>query len=199
MSRAALALVLLLLLLLPAISFAEKEKAGFQKLYEAGQDAFNLGEHERARDLFSRASELAPAKPGPHRWLGRLARIREDWLECVAESTAAVRLRPDSPLLPQVRQDIEACRGALGRPLYERPLAAGQGALAILASVEGAAVTVDKIGKGATPVPPLPLNKGRHVVEVRRQGYRPARLEVEVVPGITVDLVVELEASEGGR
>src|SRR5882672_4408384 len=104
---------------------------GFDAAYQSGQDLFHLGKYAEARAAFVRARSLEPRLPGPHRWLGRIARVTESWEECVASATEAVRLRPDSPLVPQVREDLNACRAALGRPGYgpgEKKLSAGQGA-----------------------------------------------------------------------
>jgi tetratricopeptide (TPR) repeat protein len=169
---------------------------GFDAEYQAGQDSFNLGRYEDALAHFSRARDEEPRKPGPWRWLGRTLRVLERWDACVAASTQAVRLRPDSPLVPEVRKDIDACRAALGRPPYDRRLPPGQGALAVIADVDGAAVVVDGIAKGATPVLPMPLNSGRHAVRVEappgRSAGRSVAEEVDVVPGIVVDAVVSL-------
>ena len=96
-----------------------------------------------------------------------------------------MRLRPDSPLVPEVRQDIDACRAALGRPMYPRRLPPGQGALAVIAA-DGASVLVDGIAKGVTPLDPMPLNAGRHTVTAEARA-----VEVVVVPGIVVDAVLK--------
>lgn len=179
---------LLLVVLCATAAPAAGDKGSFQSEWEAGQDAYNLGKYEQARRHFGRARDLDPTRPGPHRWLGRVARVLERWEECVASATTAVRLKPDSPQVPEVRKDLDACRSALGRPLYGRPLAANQGALAVLADADGAAVTVDGIPKGPTPLDPVPLVQGRH--KVRVTGPRTVEVEVEVVPGIVVDAVV---------
>lgn len=174
----------LVVLLLCAVAGAQK-KSAFDGEWEAGQDAFNLGRYEQARRHFVRARDLEPTRPGPHRWLGRVARVLESWEDCVASATTAVRLKPDSPQVREVRKDLDACRSALGRPLYERPLAANQGALAVLADVEGAAVFVDGIAKGPTPVDPIPLVAGRHKLRVGA-----IERDVEIIPGIIIDAVV---------
>ena len=183
--------VFLILLTSPA-----EAKSLFEKFYADGQEAFNLGEHDRAQAMFERARELEPRKPGPHRWLGRLARLRQDWEACVESSTEAIRLRPNSPLLAEVKSDRDACREMLNRPNYAFPLSEGQGALSIIADVAGAPVTIDGIKRSPTPIPPLPLNKGKHVVEVTSPAgseiMTGVRVEIDVVPGITVDVVVRV-------
>jgi hypothetical protein len=156
----------------------------FESEYQAGQDAFNLAHYDEALAHFARARDLRPRLPGPHRWLGRTLRVLERWEECVAASTQAVRLRPTSPLAGEVRKDIDACRAALGRPGYQRRLPPGQGALAVVAP-DGAAVLVDGIAKGVTPVEPMPLNAGRHTVRAEA-----VEVEVVVVAGIVVDAVL---------
>jgi hypothetical protein len=182
--------VALLLLLLGGASAAEPDR--FKTEWEAGQDAFNLGKYAEARRHFRRARDLSPELPGPHRWLGRIARVLEDWDDCVASATTAVRLKPDSPQTREVKKDLDACRSALGRPLYGRPLKEGQGALALLVDVDGATVTVDGIAKGPTPLEPMVLNAGRHRVRVAAEGHAAAEVDVEVVPGIIVDAKLTL-------
>jgi hypothetical protein len=185
---------LIVVLAVAATGFAGEpsREQKFRVAWEAGQDAFNLGKYPEARRHFQRARDLAPTRPGPHRWLGRVARVLEDWDACIESGTTAVRLKPDSSQTAEVRKDLDACREALGRPLFTRPLAHGQGALAVLADVEGAAVTVDGIAKGPTPVEPMPLNKGSHKVRLLAEGVAPVELEIEVVPGIVVDAIVTL-------
>jgi hypothetical protein len=187
---------LLLILALATTGFAGEpsREQRFRAAWEAGQDAFNLGKYPEARRHFLRARDLAPSRPGPHRWLGRVARVLEDWEACVESGTTAVRLKPDSPQTAEVRKDVDACREALGRPAYGRPLAGSQGALAVLADVEGAVVTVDGIAKGPTPVEPMPLNKGLHHVRLVAEGLPPAEVEIEVIPGIVVDAIVLVRA-----
>jgi tetratricopeptide (TPR) repeat protein len=161
----------------------------FDAAYQSGQDLFYLGKYAEAHAAFLRARSLAPRLPGPHRWLGRVARVLEKWEECVASATEAVRLRPDSPHLPEVREDLDTCRAALGRPGYGKKLAAGQGALAIIVDSERVHIFVDGIDRGVAPVAPFPLNAGRHRVRLETGG-RVVEAPVDVVPGIVTDAVL---------
>jgi tetratricopeptide (TPR) repeat protein len=167
-------------------------RGAFDAAYEAGQDAFNLGKYDEAWAHFLRARELAPDKPGPYRWLGRTARVREKWQDCLAYALDALRMHPTSKLAPEVRKDVAACRSALGRPAFAGTLHAGQGALAVIADVEGAAVTVDGIAKGRTPMDPVPLVVGRHALRVDAQGVPSAELPVDVLEGVVIDVEVAL-------
>src|SRR5262245_45182342 len=93
----------------PAHSEPDKLRAA----WEAGQDASNLGHYAEARRHFGRARDADPRRPGPYRWLGRIARVLEDWDDCVVQATTAVRLKPDSPQVAEVKKDLELCRAAL--------------------------------------------------------------------------------------
>jgi hypothetical protein len=177
-----------LLIALTATALADGR---FDRAYQAGQDAFYLGKYDEALAAFTRARDLLPRLPGPHRWRGRTLRVLERWEECVVASTQAVRLRPDSPTVPEVKKDLDACRAALGRPGYDRPLPAGQGALAVIADADGAAVTVDGIAKGKTPLQPMPLMTGRHAVALEL-GDRRVTVNADVIAGVVVDCLVTL-------
>jgi len=167
-------------------------RGAFEAAYEAGQDAFNLAKYDEAWKQFQRARELAPEKPGPYRWLGRTARVREQWNDCLGFAMQALRLNPTGKQAPEVRKDVEACRAGLGRPRYEGKLSAGQGALAVVANVEGAAVSVDGIAKGRTPLDPVPLVAGKHTVRVEAAGAAAQELPVDILDGVVVDVVVSL-------
>src|SRR4051794_31159075 len=87
---------LLAALLLAAPAAQAAGPAGFQEAYEAGQDDFNLGKYDEAKLQFEKAKKLAPDKPGPYRWLGRLGRTTQDFPACVDNAIAALRLAPES-------------------------------------------------------------------------------------------------------
>jgi tetratricopeptide (TPR) repeat protein len=167
----------------------------FDAAYQSGQDLFHLGKYAEAHQAFARARALAPHLPGPYRWLGRTERVLERWEDCVTSSTEAVRLKPDSPLVAQVREDIEACRSALGRPGYGGKLSAGQGVLAVIVDVEGARLKVDGIDRGPTPVSPFPLNAGAHIVRIEAPAAA-RELQIAVIPAIVVDAVIRLHSTQ---
>ncbi|HKA89062.1 MAG TPA: PEGA domain-containing protein [Haliangiales bacterium] len=167
-------------------------RGAFEAAYEAGQDAFNLGKYDEAWAHFLKARELAPDKPGPYRWLGRTARVRENWRECLAYALDALRMHAASKQAPEVRKDVAACRAGLGRPAFAGTLHRGQGALAVIADVDGASVTVDGIAKGRTPMDPVPLVVGRHTLRVEMKGVAPRELPVDILEGVVIDVEVAL-------
>ena len=178
----------LLLALWPALAFA---RSAFDRHYEAGQDAYHLGKLEEAQAAFSKARDLEPDKPGPWRWLGRTARARKEWEQCLEAAIQALRLSPRSRYAAEVRRDIEACRAGLGRPAYEGKLGAGQGAIHVpLSPIYGdMRVAVDGIKRGAPPIV-FPVNVGKHVVEMvsEKGSVPPVQVSVDVLPGIVHDV-----------
>jgi tetratricopeptide (TPR) repeat protein len=179
----------LLLLLVPAIALA---RSSFDKHYEAGQDAYHLGKLEEASAAFAKARDLSPDKPGPWRWLGRTARARKQWDECLEAAIQALRLSPRSRYSAEVRRDVEACRAALGRPPFDGKLGADQGAIHVPISVNlgELRVTVDGLSRGAPPVV-FPVNAGKHRVELApTRGGAPVQVWVDVLPGIVHDVTV---------
>ncbi len=167
-------------------------RGAFDAAYEAGQDAFNLGKYDDAWRHFLKARELAPDKPGPYRWLGRTARVRREWQDCLAYSLDALRMHPTSKQAPEVRKDVAACRAGLGRPAFAGTLHAGQGAVAVIADVDGASVSVDGIAKGRTPLEPVPLATGHHTVRVDGKGLAPVERPVDVLEGVVIDVEIAL-------
>jgi tetratricopeptide (TPR) repeat protein len=172
---------------------------GFDEAWNKGQDLFNLGKYGEARAQFEKARELDPTKPGPWRYLGRIAKIQERWEDCARAATTAVKLNPTSPNAPEVRKDLDECRRALGRPPYPGAVPDKQGGLAVIANVEGASVLVDDIKKGATPLDPFPVLPGKHKITVERRGYLPVTLEIEVVETVVVDVDVTLEVDPNAK
>jgi tetratricopeptide (TPR) repeat protein len=172
---------------------AHAQQKGFDEAWNKGQDYFNLAKYDEARAQFDKARKLAPTLPGPWRYLGKIAKIQQRWADCVDAYVEAIKLKPDSNNADEVRADLESCRSALGRPSFTGTLPNGFGALAVSSNVEGARVSVDGIGKGATPLAPSPLPAGKHVVQLEKEGYLPAEVRVEVVVTVVVDLDVQLK------
>jgi len=65
--------------------------------------------------------------------------------DCTNASVEAIKLAPDSPNAPEVRKVLDECRETLGKPALRAELAPGQGALSVMANVEGAQVTVREL------------------------------------------------------
>jgi hypothetical protein len=74
-----------------------------------------------------------------------------------------------------------------------------QGSIFVAGAVSGAEVFVDSRSHGSSPAV-VDVEVGRHVVEVRAEGYEPYREEVEVAAGqrVTVNPTLEREGGAGG-
>lgn len=68
--------------------------------------------------------------------------------------------------------------------------------LTVLANVPGARVTFENHVLGEVPITKRVLNAGVGTLEVTREGHYPARLEVELSPGESVTLQLELRTRE---
>lgn len=165
----------------------------FDEAYQKGQDAYNLGKLDEAWEQFERARQLAPDKPGPYRWLGLVAKEQKRWRACIENFVAAMRINPKSSYGERIRAELAVCRRELGHPSYPGEIPEKQGAVAVIANVEGASVELDGIKKGATPLSPFPANPGKHKLKVSRRGYFDAIVEIDVVEGIVNDVEVTLE------
>jgi len=197
--RAALLCLGLLLSATGTAHAQQVKKDGFDEAWNKGQDLFNLGKYDEARVQFDKARELSPKLPGPWRYLGKIAKIQKRWQDCVEAYTEAIRLKPDSNNAEEVRNDLDSCRNGLGHASYSGTLPKGFGALGVTANVEGARVTVDGIGKGATPMAASPLVAGKHTVLVEKEGYLRYEASIEVVATIVVDVDAQLEVDPNAK
>jgi tetratricopeptide (TPR) repeat protein len=124
--------------------------------FEAGVDAYRLGKYDEARAHLDRAQAIDPTLPGPHRFLGAVARAQHRWPDCIAETRRALQLNPRSQEVIETRKLHDDCRASDGRPAYPGELG-DSGASAVTANVVGATVRIGGLRYGGTPVePPRP-------------------------------------------
>ncbi|MEZ4401576.1 MAG: PEGA domain-containing protein [Kofleriaceae bacterium] len=171
--------------------------AEFRKEFEAGTDAYRLGDYVEARAHLERAAALAPTLPGPLRFLAAVDAAEQQWRACVEHARAAIVANPASTEIAATRKLHDDCRGALGWPMFTGDYGDG-GALAVTANVAGAALTVGGLRAGAAPLPPRPTPLGPIEVVATRAGWKPARVTVTVIPGVVTDAVLTLEEEPAG-
>lgn len=161
--------------------------------FQAGVDAYRLGEYDEARTHLEKARALDPSLPGPHRFLAALAKAQERYGECVTHATKALELAPQSREAPDTRKLHEECRIADGRPPFRGTWGEG-GALAVVAREQGSAafVQVRLDGKpiGSTPLAPRTLAVGSYEVAVG-----PRVVRANIAPGVVTDVAVDLTAT----
>lgn len=163
----------------------------FTRRYQAGIDAYRLGDYAAARTHLQAARDLRPTWPGPHRFLAAVAAADAAWEECVAAAREAIAANPRSSEIDATRKLHDDCRRELGRPAFTGTFGDG-GAIYVVANVVGASVSIGGLKYGATPLGPRPLAGGEVVVTVERAGWRSARVSTRVLPGIVTDVQVEL-------
>jgi hypothetical protein len=173
----------------PAVSDA------LTKEFQAGVDAYRLGKYDDARVHLDKAQAIDPTLPGPHRFLAAVARAQHRWADCIAEARRALELNPRSKEITETRTLHADCRVQDGRPAYSAELGEGA-AIAVTANVTGATVRIGNLRYGGTPVSPRLIRPGVLEMDFDKQGFRPAHLTVNALPGIVTDVSIELEVTE---
>lgn len=179
--------------LLALVNLALAQSKPLAREFQAGVDAYRLGEYDVARAHLEKARALDPSLPGPHRFLAAVARAQERHAECVGHAAAAVEAAPQSREAQDTRKLHEECRTAAGRAPFRGTWGEG-GALAVVAREDGAPafVQVRLNGQpiGSTPLAPRALAVGSYELAV---GERVVRARISA--GIVTDVEVELSAT----
>lgn len=83
-----------------------------QRFNEAGRDALDEGDHQKAAELFAKAAALAPDWSTPHYNLGLVHKFGKRWQESLEANMAAYRLDPTDD---STYWNLAIAAGALGR------------------------------------------------------------------------------------
>ncbi len=205
-ARAALAagaLSLWVALLATPAAAQPKVRKDFEAAYNTGQDAFALGELDKARAAFEKARQIQPELAGPYRWLAAIAHTQERWEDCLREGEDYLTRAPTGSHSDEIRKIHGECRDKLGRPLFTGVFA-GAGALSIITrvegkEVEGVIIRIDGMRTGATRLNPRVVTTGKHSIDLEHPEYINKKVEVDVIPGIVVDLVVDMERDPNAK
>ena len=187
------------LLLAAPRALAQPRDSEFDRLYQAGVDAYHLGKQDEARALFEKASARHPELPGPHRQLAAVAFAQRRYADCIVSARRALEVKPDSEMTARVRELHGECRQALGRPPLRVALEDHQGALSVTSNVDGAVVAVNGLTLGPAPVEPRPMAARAIAIEATSTGYLTARTRVTVLPGVVTDVHLVLARDPGYR
>lgn len=184
-------------------SAAAAPSAEFLAAFQAGTDAFRLGDYAGARGHLERARAIDPSLPGPYRFLAAVDAAEGKWSDCVEHARGAIIANPTSSEIAATRKLHEDCRVALGRVPFTGEYGDG-GALAVTSNVAGAALTIAGLKAGATPAPPRAIAVGAVEISADKAGWRTARTTATILPGVVTDVELTLEeapvdvAIEGG-
>mgnify|MGYP001610807510 CR=1 FL=1 len=193
------------LLLTGSLASAQQLSKAFSDAYDGGIDAFRLGKYAEARKLLGKAAKLEPKLPGPHRFLAAVAQGEGAFEVCLSEAKIAISLNPASNEVGNTQKLHEQCRASLGRAAFTGAYGSG-GAIAVVArsgaappsterdgELDGAAVALNRLKYGVTPLEPRAFALGKVEVAVERSGFIPVSVSAEVLPGIVTDVVITLE------
>jgi hypothetical protein len=176
----------------PPAAGGPPQKAEARVLFDEGVRAYNAGHYAGAEKKFTESAAKDPELPGAWRWLGLVYRAQKRCRASIEAYQRYLKLRPVSQYTERVRREVELCRKELGLPARPANLPAGSGAVAVVADIEGAQVSVDGLARGATPLEPLPASPGTHEVTVSKPCHVSRTASVEVIEGQVSDLRVEM-------
>jgi hypothetical protein len=153
------------------------------------QKHFNAMEYELASSKCEAALKADPTVVGAMRYLavinrglGKKSGEGRYYQQCIAWAEMYLRERPTGKFTDRMRDEINACRKALGQRELPKIDTQGQtGALVITCDVDGATVTIDDLKRGGTPMNPVQVTPGRHNVTVYKFGYIPFTTTVDVI------------------
>jgi hypothetical protein len=165
-------------------------------LYREGGAHYNRGQYELAVAKYQAAIGADPTLPGPYRNLGLTYRALKKCDLALPYFRKYLQLRPEGRHSDRVRQEIEACRKAVGGA-SEAPMGAAQ--IVLRCRVKGAQVHIDGKLRGSTGVEGFPVQPGKHTIAVYRTGYKPWNSSVEVSAGQVVALEVVLSRDSGAE
>jgi hypothetical protein len=185
----------LLLLLAARAAFAQPTPpAELTKEFQAGVDAFRLGNFDEARVHLEKARTLDPKLPGPHRFLAAVAKAQKKWQECIDDARKALELNPASVETSDTRKLHDECRVSAGKAPYRGAELVDSAAVAVTSNVPSASVKINGLTYGGTPMAPRPITAGKLEVDVEKRGWKSAHIEIDAPVGIVTDVDVELEA-----
>ncbi len=160
---------------------ADATEAAAQVHLDRGIAAFRAGDYPVAHRELAAASDLAPHKPNPYRWLaltdvqlGDCAHALEDIASFLS------RVPPDDLRVSELVRLRELCQRTGTLHVESRPRAALR--------IDGAMV-------GPTPYRSLSMRAGSHVVVAEQPGFETATRSIVVPAGSTLDVQLDLRAA----
>jgi|GEM_PF-1984994 len=172
---------------------AHAQSSDFTREFQAGTDAYRLGDYAAARSHLTRAREIDPGLPGPHRFLAAVEAAEGNWQQCVDDARRAIVANPASSELAATRKLHDDCRAGLGLPSFTGDYADG-GAIAVSANVGGALIRIGGLKLGSTPLAPRPSPLGEVEITASKAGWTTATATAIVVPGVVTDVTLVLIA-----
>jgi PEGA domain len=146
---------------------------------DRGVAAFRAKDFARAHREFAAASELAPDRANPYRWLALTEVQIGDCPRAVVHAEAFLsRVPPDDPRAAELVRIRDLCRRT--------------GALRVRSSPSPVSLRIDGEPVGRTPYRSLAMRPGSYRVAAERDGYHPSERMVEVRAGTQVAVRLDL-------
>ncbi|HTE56366.1 MAG TPA: PEGA domain-containing protein [Kofleriaceae bacterium] len=137
---------------------------------DRGVAAFRARDYTGAHREFAAASELAPDRPNPYRWLALTEVQLGDCQRAVVHAGDFLsRVRPDDPRAAELVRVRELCQRT--------------GVLKVDSTPASAALRIDDAQVGRTPYRALSMRAGTYRLVAEKPGYRPAGRSVVVEAG----------------
>jgi len=163
---------------------AEEARDRARDAFTQGQDLYRTGDYAGALAAFQNAEAIQPS-PATQYNIGRCHERLGQLADAVAAYERYLSAAPDAP-------DHDALAGHVAELRRQMPQV---GHLKVSVEPPGASVTVDEAPAEPAPVDRL-LPAGRHLVLAELSGYTPARRDVEVVAGGSLQLELTLRPME---
>jgi hypothetical protein len=149
---------------------------------DRGVAAFRAGDYTRAHREFQAASELAPDRPNPYRWLALTEVQLGDCRRAVVSADGFLsRVRADDPRAAE----LVRLRGLCQRT----------GVLLVDSAPPGAALRIDDAVVGRTPYRALSMRAGAYKLVAEKPGHQTAERSIIVQPGRELAIRFELARS----
>lgn len=164
------------------------------KLTRQASALHNLGKYQEAVELFRKAVRLAPDLPGAWRNMGLAHEGLKQWKDAIQAYERYLELAGTSGRYSlQVMARVNECLKHLGQAPKVFGVLGAPGYIELSVSEEGATIMLNGLTRGSSPVRPLRVQPGLHVVEISKLGYLRHTQSVGVRAGQRIGLSVELQ------
>lgn len=153
----------------------------------------NLGKYAQAITLFQKAVRILPKLAGAWRNMGLAHEGLKQYRKAITAYERYLGIAGTGGRYSlKVMERINECRKRIGLAPKVFSLLGAPGRIQLQINVSGAAIRLDGLLRGSSPVAALPVAAGLHVIEVTKEGYLPFNRSLGVKAGKTVVVGVSL-------
>lgn len=153
----------------------------------------NLGKYAQAIALFKKAVAILPKLAGAWRNMGLAHEGLKQYRQAITAYERYLAIAGTGGRYSlKVMERINECRKRIGLAPKVFSLLGAPGRIKLEINVSGAAIRLDGLLRGSSPVAALPVAAGLHVIEVTKEGYLTFNRSLGVKAGKTVVVRVAL-------